>query len=226
MESLKLKLMHTFRWATIPTVSGTSGFSLVEVLTVVAIIGILSTLVLVAMNPAERIQAAFDSQRKSDLAQIRNSLEAYAANHDGKYPSTGNVYQCNDCGASDSPNTTFTDKNWIPSLIADGYIKRLPSDPRNGDATAGNCLPGASYGYAYISDGKDYKVIATCTVKSDLNMDAAVAQYSSSYCTQNALPPLYTFNPKPAGKSALKSLVDPRRPTSGYAVYSPGFACQ
>src|SRR4051812_16612422 len=94
-----------------------TGFTLIELLVAIAIIGVLSSAVLVAINPSQRLQQARDSQRKSDLAQIRNSLDTYAAANDGHYPSTGGVFQCDDCGASDTPNTTYTASNWIPDLV-------------------------------------------------------------------------------------------------------------
>jgi prepilin-type N-terminal cleavage/methylation domain-containing protein len=203
-----------------------SGFTLIEILLTVAIIGILSTVVLVAINPSQRVQAAYDSQHKADIAQVRNSLEAYATANNGKYPSTGGVFTCDDCGASDTPNTTYGPDDWIPSLVTQGFIKHLPKDPLNGMAPSGNCTVGSSYGYVYVSNGDDYKLMAYCTVKSNLNDDASQTTTTSSYCPVAGSFDDASFIASPSGISTLQSLVDPKRPKTGYAVYSKGYTCK
>src|SRR3989344_4950771 len=62
-------------------------FTLIELLIVIALLGILSTSVLVAVNPTKRASQARDAQRKTQLSQIKNALEAYLAVK-GSYPST------------------------------------------------------------------------------------------------------------------------------------------
>jgi len=51
------------------------GFTLIEMLIVVAIIGILASLILIGLGPARA--KARDSRRISDLRQIQNGLEMY-----------------------------------------------------------------------------------------------------------------------------------------------------
>ena len=60
------------------------GFTLIELLTVIAIIGILATIVTVSTNKA-RTQAR-DAKRKADLNAVSSSLEMYYAQNK-KYPS-------------------------------------------------------------------------------------------------------------------------------------------
>lgn len=60
------------------------GFTLIELLVVMAIIGILAALSLTSFNTAQKNSR--DTRRKSDLAQYRNVVEAYASNNNGKYP--------------------------------------------------------------------------------------------------------------------------------------------
>jgi prepilin-type N-terminal cleavage/methylation domain-containing protein len=62
-----------------------SAFTLIELLIVIAIIGILMTIVLVSTSGARK--SARDTTRKSDLNQYRAALEAVSANYEGKYPS-------------------------------------------------------------------------------------------------------------------------------------------
>lgn len=60
------------------------GFTLIEVLIVVAIIGILASVVLVGLGPVQR--QGRDARRISDLRQVQNGLELFF-NKRGVYPS-------------------------------------------------------------------------------------------------------------------------------------------
>ena len=59
------------------------GFTLIELLVVISIIGILASLALASFSTAQK--EAKDTQRKSDLAQYRDSLETYATKNNGIY---------------------------------------------------------------------------------------------------------------------------------------------
>ena len=61
------------------------GFTLIELLVVVAIIGLLSTLSIVALNTARA--KARDARRVSDIKQIQTALELYY-NDNASYPTT------------------------------------------------------------------------------------------------------------------------------------------
>jgi prepilin-type N-terminal cleavage/methylation domain-containing protein len=52
------------------------GFTLVEILVVIAILAILLTLVVVAINPAARINASKDAQALANVSQLGKSFEA------------------------------------------------------------------------------------------------------------------------------------------------------
>jgi prepilin-type N-terminal cleavage/methylation domain-containing protein len=55
------------------------GFTLVELLIVIALIGILSVAVLSTINPIEQANKARDAKYKNDAAEILNALERYYA---------------------------------------------------------------------------------------------------------------------------------------------------
>lgn len=99
------------------------GFTLIELLIVIAIIGVLSTLLMA--NFVGVRQRARDAQRKSDLRQIQSALELYRADQ-GVYPisgsSNGNFPSA--CGAafkSTDGNITYMTKVPCDSLGADYY---------------------------------------------------------------------------------------------------------
>ncbi|MDP3988396.1 MAG: prepilin-type N-terminal cleavage/methylation domain-containing protein [Candidatus Levybacteria bacterium] len=90
------------------------GFTLIELLIVVAIIGILSTLLMA--NFIGIRQRARDGQRKSDLNQIRGALEMYRADQ-GSYPNPS----LSACGGSISQAATI-------------YMQKIPCDPTRVDS--------------------------------------------------------------------------------------------
>ena len=60
-----------------------NGFTLIELLVVIAIIGILASIVLVSLNDARN--KGYDTQIKSDVAQLRNQIELCYDNNNGTY---------------------------------------------------------------------------------------------------------------------------------------------
>ncbi len=59
------------------------GFTLIELLVVIAIIGILASIVLVSLNAARN--KGYDTEIKSELAQVRSSMEICYDNNNGTY---------------------------------------------------------------------------------------------------------------------------------------------
>ena len=67
-------------------------FTLIELLIVIAVLGILATAIITAINPVKRINQAKDSNIKSDIAQISNAMQTYLTARGAEgvayYPST------------------------------------------------------------------------------------------------------------------------------------------
>ena len=56
------------------------GFTLIELLIVIAILGILAAVVLVAINPAQRIAEANDTKAKSNVSVVATAIESCFTN--------------------------------------------------------------------------------------------------------------------------------------------------
>ncbi len=63
------------------------GFSLVELVIVIVIIGVIAAIAIPRVSRGAR--GAGESSLKSNLAIMRNALELYATEHDGKFPASG-----------------------------------------------------------------------------------------------------------------------------------------
>lgn len=73
-------------------ISKSGGFTLIEMLVVVAIIGLLSSVVIVGLNDARK--KARDARRIADLRQVQNGLENFYSSNDQKYPrDTSQLYR-------------------------------------------------------------------------------------------------------------------------------------
>jgi len=94
-----------------------NAFTMIELLVVVAIIGILIAAIVIAFVSAR--QKSRDARRKTDLKNIQIALQLYADDHDGKYPS-GLYGQMGDGG-----------------LVSGGYMSNVPDDPSGGDYAYG-----------------------------------------------------------------------------------------
>jgi prepilin-type N-terminal cleavage/methylation domain-containing protein len=72
------------------------GFTLLELLVVIAVIGTLAGIVLIRLTGGET--GARDAKRQSDLKQYQAAIEIYANNHGGSYPPTGSGRAIDLCG--------------------------------------------------------------------------------------------------------------------------------
>jgi prepilin-type N-terminal cleavage/methylation domain-containing protein len=103
------------------------GFTLIEIVLVLAIAGLLLVIVFLAVSGAQKSRR--DSQRKNDLSRLESQIESYASNTNGAYPG---------------------------SLTANAFLPYLPSnfkDPSTGNDYAAVGALGAAGTYTYALGG-------------------------------------------------------------------------
>ena len=117
------------------------GFTLVELLIVVAIIGLLVSMAMIRINQTKT--KARDSRRVGDISNIATALALYH-NDRNRYP----VYE----GAIDGSPTDVLSAE----LKNAGLMSVVPLDPLNRDV--GGCGTAGGYHYYYVSniDGSNY----------------------------------------------------------------------
>lgn len=136
------------------------GFTLIEILIVISIIGILSSLLLSNLQDARA--RARDTQRKNDLKQVKTALRMYY-NDNQQYPDddgSGNISCC----------------AWGNPFIVSGatYMKALPQDPL-----------GSNYSYYYDRVNSDsFNLYACLENKSDSSggSDCGSLSCSTNWC--------------------------------------------
>jgi general secretion pathway protein G len=145
------------------------GFTLVELLIVMAIIGILASLGAGSYMTAQ--MRGRDVTRKSDLKQIANALELYYADH-GTYPATNLVTAGS--AMTDGKTTYFKVIPDDPSSNYD-YVYRLPDTPTNQKYQL----------FAYLENTQDIDIltgvnIRTTSCSGGKNCNFAVTSANSS----------------------------------------------
>lgn len=127
------------------------GFTLVELLIVIGILGILLAIVLVALNPAKQFAQANDTKRSSDVNAILNAVHQYAADHKGALPADI---------TSPAENISTAATNICADLVPT-YLAQLPADPSlNDGAPISDCAVAGGYdtGYQIVKSATNSRV--------------------------------------------------------------------
>jgi len=151
------------------------GFTLVELLIVIAIIGTLAVVVLVAINPVQQLAKTRDTGRKSTTQQLGHALEAFSVNNNGTYV----------------PESA----NWMTALVTSGELTSVPGSinyavtgvtacttntPAGGAAGSGYCY--ATTGGASTPGGGPVIVFARLEATADISRCTALnASYNRAY---------------------------------------------
>ncbi len=108
------------------------GFTLIEIMVVILILGLLATLVVQSLRGAT--DKAKRTKAMADIAELKTALDRYYIDN-GSYPSSEQGLQALVTPPSQGTQTANYEEG--------GYIRRIPNDPWNNP-------------YAYQSDGNNY----------------------------------------------------------------------
>lgn len=140
------------------------GFTLLEVLLVVAIIAILAGIVIIAINPNKNLGDTRNSQRSSDVSTILNAVYQYSLDNNGALPAGIDTTAKEICASTAATcPTSLVDLN---TPLTPKYIVKVPSDPQCPSACA--------------TDGAGYMISATAGANARVTVNAPDAEQSKS----------------------------------------------
>jgi general secretion pathway protein G len=144
------------RWL---SVSERNGFTLIEITVVVAIVGILATMLFASFEEAR--QQSRDKIRKSELKELQLAVELYKAQN-GQYPVQGcGIVGGYWTGPGPVGSWGVACDEYIVGLTP-SFIAELPTDPNREQET--------DHGYFYITDATQsaYKIMVYGSVENQL----------------------------------------------------------
>jgi len=116
------------------------GFTLIELILTIGIIGILATVSFVLINPQRQLAKSRDTQRRTDLYSIASAVYQFSSEHSGALPDTDadpetsnfpSVATCIGTGAGCYNLAAAGDTE----TIVPTYLPTMPTDPVDGEQT-------------------------------------------------------------------------------------------
>jgi prepilin-type N-terminal cleavage/methylation domain-containing protein len=137
------------------------GFTLLEVLLVVAIIAILAGIVIIAINPGKNLGDSRNSQRSADVNTVINGTYQYVLDNNGNLPAVGSRTAAVAIGLTpvEVCNSTATSCSGLVDLAvlttAGKYLVAIPKDPQ----CPTNCNVNGT-GYSIAKDANNRLTVA------------------------------------------------------------------
>ena len=152
------------------------GFTLVEILIVVVILGILAAIVIPQFTSAS--ESAKSSSLVSQLQTLRSQLELYQIQHNGDYPTLANLQQDLDAdGVQDW--TALTTETEVDGSAGDAsgnefgpYLQQPPTNSFEMSASVvAPGAPAATVGWTYNENTGEIKAVMATAKATELQMD-------------------------------------------------------
>lgn len=126
-----------------------AGFTLLEVLLVVAIIAILAGIVIIAINPSKQLGDTRNTQRQADVTTILNAEYQYLLDNNGTVQAGITTTATEVCATGAASCTGLVDLSTLTA--SEKYLVSLPKDPQCTTTCATN---GTGYKISKDSNGR------------------------------------------------------------------------
>jgi prepilin-type N-terminal cleavage/methylation domain-containing protein len=135
-------------------IADNQGFTILELLVVIAVMALLSAALVLMLRPSEMLQKGRDNRRVSDLSKLDRLISEYKVDK-GIFPDSEDTLRASNVLPAGSTDLTKVNTGWILANLS-SYTTTLPIDPLN-DAT---------YNYKYAHNGDTYELNATLEVST------------------------------------------------------------
>jgi type IV pilus assembly protein PilA len=134
--------------------SSQGGFTLLEVLLVVAIIAILAGIVIIAINPGKQLGDTRNAQRQADVTTTLNAVYQYALDNNGNVPASITATPTEVCTTGAGSCTALIDLSVVTT--SGKYVASMPKDPQCPTGCAAN-----GTGYRISKDATTSRITVT-----------------------------------------------------------------